>query len=140
VPPAASGLIVQGDAKALAVLDLDQDGRPDFLATRNSSAMLAFRNGGFDGGNPLRVVLRGPAGNPNGVGARVVVELRDGAAQAAEVHAGSGYYSQSTAACFFGYPDSNPPVRVRVRWPSGVATAHDVPGRPRTLVLSAPVT
>jgi predicted Zn-dependent protease len=64
--------------------------------------------------------------------------MGDGATQVAEVHAGSGYYSQSTAACFFGYPDSNPPVRVRVRWPSGASTAHEGPGRSRNLVLSAP--
>lgn len=136
--PAESGLIVPGDAKALAMIDFDQDGWPDFLVTRNNSTTLAFRNSGVAGRNPLRVVLRGPSGNPTAVGARVTVEMGDGATQVAEVHAGSGYYSQSTAACFFGYPDSNPPVRVRVRWPSGASTAHEGPGRSRNLVLSAP--
>ncbi len=138
VPAAESGLIVPGDAKALAVIDLERDGWPDFLVTRNNSTALAFRNGGVAGRNPLRVVLRGLPGNPTAVGARVAVELGDGAVQTAEVCAGSGYYSQSTAACFFGHPDSNPPLRVRVRWPSGASTAHDVSGRPTTLVLTAP--
>jgi predicted Zn-dependent protease len=72
------------------------------------------------------------------VGARITVELADGSAQASEVYAGSGYYSQSTAACFFGYPDSNPPKHIRVRWPSGVTTVSDGPPRATTLVLTAP--
>jgi hypothetical protein len=138
VPPAASGLVVPGDAKALAVLDLGGDGRPGYLVTRNNSTALAFRNSAA-GGNPFRVLLRGPAGNPTAVGARVTVEMGDGTTQTGEVYSGSGYYSQSAAACFFGYADSNPPLRIRVRWPSGTATAHEVPRRPRTLVLSATV-
>ncbi|MES1194871.1 MAG: VCBS repeat-containing protein, partial [Opitutus sp.] len=44
VPPAESNLVVPGDAKALAVLDLDHDGWPDFLVTRNNDTTLAFRN------------------------------------------------------------------------------------------------
>ena len=60
-----------------------------------------------------------PPGNPTAVGARITVELADGSTQTSEVYAGSGYYSQSTAACFFGYPEANPPRHIRVRWPSG---------------------
>ncbi|HVU23491.1 MAG TPA: FG-GAP-like repeat-containing protein [Opitutus sp.] len=46
VPPVESGLIVPGDATALVVADLDHDGRPDFLVSRNSATTLAFRNAG----------------------------------------------------------------------------------------------
>ena len=138
VPPAESGLVVPGDAKALAVADLDQDGWPDFLVSRNNGTTLAFRNGGAAGRHTLRVQLRGPAGNPDAVGARITVELGDGSTQMGEIHAGSGYYSQSTAACFFGWGDRNPPRRIRVRWPSGAETGHDVPPNSATLVLSAP--
>ena len=44
VPPAESNLLVPGDAKALVVVDLDRDGWPDFLVTRNNDDTLAFRN------------------------------------------------------------------------------------------------
>jgi hypothetical protein len=137
VPVAESGLLVPGDAKALAVLDLDQDGWPDFLVSRNNNTTLAFRNNGVAGRHSLRILLRGPAGNPTAVGARITVELADGSTQTSEVYAGSGYYSQSTAACFFGYPDSNPPRNIRVRWPSGVTTEHGFPPNASTLTLSA---
>jgi len=138
VPPAESNLIVPGDAKGLAVIDLDHDGWPDFLITRNNSTTLAFRNNGMAGRNSLCIRLRGPVGNPAAVGARIAVELADGFTQVGEVHAGSGYYSQSAAACFFGWSDRNPPRRIRVGWPSGAATEHGFSPRSATLVLTAP--
>ena len=138
VPPAVSGLVVPGDAKALAVLDLDGDGWPDFLVTRNNERMLAFANTGVAGRQSLRVVLRGPAGNPTAIGARITVVLTDGLQQTAEVAAGSGYLSQSTAACFFGFPDSNPPRVIRVRWPSGRTTEIAGPAKSGTVAITAP--
>jgi hypothetical protein len=138
VPPAESGLVVTGDAKALAVLDIGDDGWPGFLVTRNNGSSLAFRNRGMPGRHPLRISLRGPAGNPTAVGASITVELSDGTTQTSEVHAGSGYYSESAPECFFGYPDSNPPTKVRVRWPSGAVSENDAPGGAATLTLASP--
>ena len=62
----------------------------------------------------------------------------DGSTQTCEVYAGSGFYSQSTAACFFGYPEGNPPKKIRVRWPSGVTTEENLPPNSSTMILSAP--
>ncbi len=139
VEPVCSGLVVPGDAKALVTLDLDADGWPDFLVSRNNAAALAWRNGGVPGRHSFRVVLQGRAGNPAAIGARVTVELADGTVQAGEVEAGAGYYSQSSAAVFFGWPDGNAPRRVRVRWPDGAATSQDFAAPPpATLNLSAP--
>jgi hypothetical protein len=138
VPPAESGLVAPGDAKALAVLDLDQDGWPDFIVTQNHGTTLTFRNRGVAGRHSVRIQLRGPAGNPTAVGARITVELTDGSTQTSEVYAGSGYYSQSTAAGFFGFPEGNPPKRIRVRWPAGTTTEYDCPPGTTTLTLSAP--
>jgi hypothetical protein len=137
-PLAESGLVVPGDAKALAVLDLNADGWPDFVVSRNNSTTLAFRNQGIAGRHSLRISLRGPAGNPSAVGARITVELADGTSQTSEVYAGSGYFSQSTPDCFFGYPDAQPPRRISVRWPSGIITRHDVPPQASVVTLSAP--
>ncbi len=138
VPPAESNLIVPRDAKALVEFDLDDDGWPDFLVSRNNDTTLVFRNRGIAGRHSLRVQLRGPAGNPAAVGARVTLELADGSTQTSEIEAGSGDYSQSAAAVFFGYPDSTPPRKIRVRWPSGATTEPDCPRGARTLTLTAP--
>ena len=138
-PPAESGLVVPGDAKALAVLDLDGDGWPDFLVTRNNGTTLAFRNHGVPGRHSLRILLHGRPGNPTAVGARVTVELADGSTQMSEVCAGSGYYSQSSAAGFFGYTESTPLRKVRVRWPSGAITEQAAVSAAGTMTLSPPV-
>jgi hypothetical protein len=137
VPASESGLIVPGDAKALAVIDLDHDGWPDFLVTRNNDTTVAFRNGGVSGRHSLGVCLRGQAGNPSAIGSQVFVIKRDGTTQVSEIHAGSGHYSQSAPSCFFGYVESNPPLQVRVRWPSGNVTIHPVPPGSVRLVLTA---
>ena len=133
-----SGLVVPGDAKGLAIADIGQDGWPGFVVTRNNDTALVFRNRGAAGHSPLRVTLRGPKGNPTAVGARITVELADGTTETAEVYAGSGYYSQSTAACSFGYPESNPARKVSVRWPGGSVSESAVPGKATALTLSAP--
>jgi hypothetical protein len=138
VTPAESGLVVPGDAKALAVFDLDGDGWPDFAISRNNSTSLVFRNKGVVHRHSLRVSLHGPTGNPTAVGARITLVFADGSTQSGEIQAGSGYYSQSVAACFFGYPDSNPPRRVHIQWPSGAVSEHPVPAQTSTLTLSAP--
>jgi hypothetical protein len=138
VPPGESNLIVPRDAKALAMLDFDQDGWPDFVISRNNDTTLAFRNRGVAGRKSVRILLHGPNGNPQAVGARIVVELSDGTKQTAEVYAGSGYYSQSTAACFFGYAETNRPTRIQVQWPSGKTTTQDAGSLAATLTLSPP--
>ena len=135
-PPAESQLVVPGDAKALAVIDLDHDGWPDFLVSRNNNTTLAFRNNGVAGRHALRINLRGPNGNPTAIGARVTLELSDGATQTTEVQAGSGYFSQSSPACFFGWPDVDPPKKVRIRWPDGKSTERLVPVNTTSLLLS----
>jgi hypothetical protein len=135
VAPADSGLVVPGDAKALAVADIDHDGWPDFLVTRNNGTSLAFRNRGVAGRRSFAVRLRGPAGNPTGVGARISVEGADGAVETAYVTAGSGYYSESGPSCYFGYPDGAPPRKVSVRWPTGIVTEHAFPPGSTTLFL-----
>jgi hypothetical protein len=127
VPPAESGLIVPGDAKALAVLD--REGWPDFLVTRNNGTLLAFHNRGVPGRRSLCIRLSGLPGNPEAVGARISVEFGDGTTSTTEVQAGSGYFSQSGPGSFFGYADGAPPRKAVVRWPSGLTSEHAlVPG------------
>ena len=123
VPAGESGWVVPGDGKALAVADVDDDGRPDYLATQNDGPLLAFvasaRGGGERG---LTIRLRGPLGNLVGVGARVVVERRNGGALVREVSAGGGYLAQSSAVQFFPSIRPSEVVRVIVRWPDGEST------------------
>jgi len=137
-PPRESGLIVPGNAKALVVLDLMGDAWPGFLVSRNNDSSLAFRNKGVKGNRPLKINLRGPAGNPSAVGAKISVTLSDGSVQTSEVYAGSGYYSQSPASCYFGYPVSNPPTKIAVRWPDGLNSEYNFYSGSPKLVFDYP--
>jgi hypothetical protein len=134
VPAGESGIVVPGDARALAVADLNQDGWPDVLVTRSDDVPLAFINGGLRGRNSFGVALRGAPGNPTAVGSRLTLLLRDGSTQTAEISAGAGYLSQSSATAFFGYPDSAPPVRLGIRWPDGRETEHSFAAPPPKLL------
>jgi len=82
--------------------------------------------------------LHGAAGNPTAIGARVTLELADGARQTAEVAAGPGATTPSPAGCFFGYPSANPPRHLRVRWPDGTASRHEVTPAATVLTVAKP--
>jgi hypothetical protein len=136
VPVAQSGLSVAGDGKAVVALDLDGDGWPDLVASRNGETSLAFRNRGVAGRHPLSIWLHGPHGNPDGVGSCVTLEWADGSTEMAEIQAGSGYYSQSSPCAWFGWLDRKVPRALRVRWPDGKTTTHPVSATATSLLLS----
>ncbi|MEO6004980.1 MAG: FG-GAP-like repeat-containing protein [Opitutus sp.] len=133
-----TNLIVAGDAKAAVMVDFDHDGWPDLMVSRNQATAVAFRNETVTERNTLCVRLAQPKGNPTAIGARITLEMADGRAQSAEIYAGSGYYSQSTAARFFGYETANPPKSCTVRWPNGVVSEHSIPAGAKTVVLTPP--
>jgi len=130
VPAAASGLMVGGETKAVGLRDFDQDGWPDFLVTREDGETVAYRNRGRPDRHALAVRLQGPAGNPAGLGARVVFSLADGTTQTAEI--------QTAAGCFFGYLGTQSPRQLNIRWPDGRVTETAVGPEARSLVISAP--
>jgi hypothetical protein len=138
VPGRDSGIVAPGDLKALVVFDLDADGWPDFLASRNQGTSLAWHNAGSPAGRSFQVALRGPPGNRDAIGARVTVELADGSSQTAEVQAGSGYYSQSAATLFFGCPLTAPPRSLAVRWPDGTTSTRPLAAAPPALLVITP--
>jgi len=138
VPPEQSGLVVPGDAKALVITDLDQDGWPDLVASRNDQPALAFHNRGRDGYHAFRVLLQGTSGNPTAVGARLILTLADGSSQSAEITAGSGYYSQSTSAAFFSHPAAQSPRNLTITWPNGTTTEHVQSNGSTSLTIVAP--
>jgi hypothetical protein len=130
VPVAESGIIVPGDARALVATDLNQDGWPDFLVTQNNGRALYFQNAGRAGAHSFGVSLRGAAGNPAAAGARLTLTLTDGSMQLAEAAHGP---------LWFGYPERNPPVRLKIRWPDGRVSDHTFTQPPaKQITLSAP--
>ncbi len=131
--PAKSGLIVPGDARSATVCDLDQDSWPDLLVTRNDDTLLGFHNRGVTGRRSLAVRLVGRAPNPTAVGARVTLVRDDGRRQSFEVHAGSGYLSQSSATLFFGL-GSVKSATLQVQWPDRGSSTYPIREQRRMVV------
>jgi hypothetical protein len=127
-------LVVPGDAKALVVTDLDADGWPDLVASRNDEPALAFRNQGRAGHQAFGVQLQGPPGNPTAIGAKLTLTLADGSTQTAELSAGSGYLSQSSSTAFFTYPTASPPRLLAVSWPDGTSQQHTFASPPPAIL------
>lgn len=138
VPPDRSGLVVPGDARALCMMDVDRDGWPELMATRHQDKALLFGNTGVPERTVWRVTIRGRPGNPTGVGTWVMCERVDGTRQIREIHAGEGYLSQSSGACFFASSPDNPAHRIVVRWPSGETSSGALPQSGGNLTLSTP--
>jgi hypothetical protein len=118
-----SGVKVYGEQRGAAVADFDGDGRLDLAVTQNGAETKLYRNVGARPG--LRVRLRGPPGNPQGVGAQLRLNYGGRSGPVREVHAGSGYWSQDSAVAVLSTPQ--PLTQIWVRWPGGQVTTSDIP-------------
>ncbi len=118
VSPGQSGIVVPGDARSATIAYLDADPWPDLVVGLNNAAPVAFQNRGGTN-RVLDVRLRGKPGNPQAVGARVTVHMDDGSTRTAEVYAGCGYLSQSSARLTFGLGQNGRAGKIVVRWPDG---------------------
>ncbi len=124
--PDRSGLIVSGDAKSLVTTDLNDDGWPDFVVGINNDDVVSFVNKHPSKNRVFNVRLKGKPGNPTAVGATVAFTTDDGTIQTAEVFAGSGYLSQSSAILTFGLGAARKPVKAQIRWPNGQVSSHQI--------------
>jgi enediyne biosynthesis protein E4 len=129
-----SGFILPGDAKALALTDLNGDTRPDLVATVNSSNPKVFINK-ISSGHGLVIRLNGPKGNLRGVGSRVSLHLKSGRVLLGEVHSGSSYLTGSSADIFFSIPEGDEAISLTVRSPFGKTTRHSIKNRSGTIVI-----
>ncbi|MBO0938012.1 VCBS repeat-containing protein [Fibrella sp. HMF5335] len=103
-----------------AYADLDGDGDLDLITNNLNEPARVYRNTQREQeqGHYLKIKLKGPAGNPFGIGATVTVS-QTGKMQTQEFFPTRGYLSCSHDALLFGLPDGEKPVRLHVRWPDG---------------------
>src|SRR5207244_8446215 len=86
-----TGVKIHGEQRGAALADFNHDGRVDLAVSQNNAPTKLYLNQRARRG--LRVVLHGPPGNPDSVGAQM--RLRYGAGRAGpvrSVEAGSGYW------------------------------------------------
>jgi hypothetical protein len=115
-----------GQGRGVAVLDFDKDGDEDvFVVYREVYDALLRNDVVTQDQHFLRVELRGKS-NRFGIGGRVTLTAASGS-QLRELHAGSGYLSQSENVAHFGLGAAGAAVDLKVRMPGGATrTFRDV--------------
>ncbi|MFT5466951.1 MAG: hypothetical protein ACI8UO_002053 [Verrucomicrobiales bacterium] len=128
IEPFDSGAIVRGDAKSLAVVDINSDQLPDLVVGVNNEAPKVFLNRATATTESLKIRLRGPDGNPVGFGARLKLELDGVPVQVREITAGSGFLSQSSSTQLLARPASTTgTAKLEIRWPDGKVQNYEFP-------------
>ncbi|MCI0746061.1 MAG: FG-GAP-like repeat-containing protein [Verrucomicrobia subdivision 3 bacterium] len=130
--PSESGIAVFGEQRAAAAADFDHDGRVDLAVTQNAAQTRLFRNKTSPPG--LRVRLRGPADNPQGIGAAVRFRQSGRSSGAREIQCGSGYWSQNASTLVFATKEVA--GEIEVRWPGGRSTRAPVPAGAREIAVA----
>ena len=97
--------------------DLDADGDLDLVVNNIDLKASIYRNNSSR--KSIRVDLRGPASNPNGVGAKVELLLTDGRKYTQHYYPNRGYASSYQGGLYFGISESDQKSSIHVHWPDG---------------------
>jgi enediyne biosynthesis protein E4 len=118
-----SGILVYGEQRGAAAADFDGDGRVDLVVTQNAAETRLFKN--LKARPGLRVRLKGPPGNPWGIGAQLRLKRGEWLGPVREVHGGGGYWSQDSPVQVLC--SAQPAEQIWVRWPGGKTFTADLP-------------
>jgi hypothetical protein len=126
-----SGIAIYGEQRGAACADFNEDGRTDLAIAQNGAATCLYENVTARPG--LRVRLKGPPGNPAGIGATIRLQFGQRMGAMREVHSGSGYWSQDSTTQVLGCPER--PEFVHVVWPGGKKVVCPIPAGSREVVI-----
>jgi hypothetical protein len=112
-----------GNARGIALVDLDNDGALDVLVTHQFAPLSIYRNEARAGGAASSWIGLSLAGDGHGcnrdaIGTRVSIEY-EGGSQWREVYAANGFSAQGDRRLLFGLGEQRGPVRARVQWCGG---------------------
>jgi len=118
----AWGMTEEAYGNGAAYADLDNDGDLDLVINTINDKAFVYRNytmeRNAEGNHYLRIALQGPAGNRNGIGARVTITY-DTVTQVREYTPQRGYQSTVEPFLHFGLGRSGVVSTLRVQWPGG---------------------
>ncbi len=120
----AFGIEHDDQGRGVICTDLDNDGGVDVLISTNGKSPTIYANAFANSNHYLQVDLEGPAGNREGIGARVTVETASGS-RMQEMVLGSNYLSQQPGILHFGLGLDDTATTVTVEWP-GLAGAESL--------------
>lgn len=106
---------------AATAFDMDGDGDLDMVTHPVNGPITVFRNN-TQSGNAIAFELRDFDGNIDGVGARIVITLRDGTKQMREVQVGGGFMSFDAPRVHFGLAEAQEIASATIFWRTGEPT------------------
>jgi len=124
-----SGIDKDSDSRAVAIGDINEDGRPDLLLRNAGGGALFVFTNAIQGNRSLLVTLRGTKSNRDGIGARLVLEV-EGRRLVREHFPANSVHALSANETVFGVGRATGPFPLTITWPSGtVQTLTLGPGR-----------
>ena len=100
--------------------DLDNDGDLDYVVNNINDPAFVFENTASTNGNRyLSVELKGPANNPTGIGAQVVIRTGQDQFQTHTNYHSRGYMSGVDDRIHFGLGTLDTISQLEIRWPDG---------------------
>ena len=106
-------------SRGMAVGDIDNDGRQDFVINTNDGPAIVLRNETPSNNHWITLTLRGVKSNRDGIGAQIKIST-DAGSQYSTVTTASSYESSSDKRVHFGLGPSATINKIEIRWPSGI--------------------
>ena len=141
-PPSGSYFAQPHMGRGLASGDFDGDGDLDLAISHVGEPLAVLENTVPQSGRSLLVHLVGTVSNRDAVGARLEILAATGPAPALQVTGGGSYLSHSDRKVHLVLAKEenaggggSSPVRLRVRWPSGIVQDVAIPGNRTALTV-----
>ena len=111
---------IMTSSNGAAYADFDNDGDVDLVVNNMDDFAFIYQNNSSENSenNFLKIKFNGPAGNPLGIGAKVVVETAAGT-QTQEQYLTRGFQSGVGPGLHFGLGDESTVEKLTVLWPDG---------------------
>jgi hypothetical protein len=107
-----------GDGRSVVAADFSNNGRQDLIVRQAGGGPLRLYENNFPQRHFLKVSLRGAKSNRQGIGARLVAEVKD-QKLVRELYPLNSFRSEMPNLVHFGLADSDRVEKLTIRWPSG---------------------
>ncbi|MEM9479425.1 MAG: FG-GAP-like repeat-containing protein [Verrucomicrobiota bacterium] len=134
--PSESGIVLSMDHRALVRIELNGDGRPDFLASTNDGPLKGLVQPATANGENQWLAVRLP--HHRAAGATVTFTREGNPSQTVALPAGGGYWSQEDSVAWFGLGEApGDSGQIEIHWPDGKQSSHDWTDKEPVIFIAA---